>query len=87
MLVVRSTRVILPEGERAASLHIDNGVIERIVEYVSEDPTGAQVFNAADRVVSPGLVDTHVHINEPGRTDWEGFDTATRAGATMIGSA
>jgi allantoinase len=81
VLVVRSTRVILPEGERAASLHIDNGVIERIVEYVSEDPTGAQVFNAADRVVSPGLVDTHVHINEPGRTDWEGFDTATRAGA------
>jgi allantoinase len=81
VLVVRSTRVVLPEGERAASLHIDNGVIERIEEYVSEDPTGAKVFNAADLVVSPGLVDTHVHVNEPGRTEWEGFDTATRAGA------
>jgi len=73
--------VVLPEGERAASLHIDNGVIERIVEYGSDDPTGAKVFNAADLVVSPGIVDTHVHINEPGRTEWEGFDTATRAGA------
>ena len=73
--------MVLPEGERAASLHIDNAVIERIVEYGSDDPTGAKVFNAADLVVSPGLVDTHVHINEPGRTEWEGFDTATRAGA------
>jgi allantoinase len=71
----------LPEGERAASLHINNGIIERIVEYVSEAPTGANVFDAADRVVSPGIVDTHVHINEPGRTEWEGFDTATRAAA------
>ena len=81
MLVVRSKRVILPEGERPASLHIENGVIERIVEYASDDPTGAKVFNAADLVVSPGLVDTHVHINEPGRAEWEGFDTATRAAA------
>ena len=81
VLVVRSNRVILPEGERSASLHIENGVIERIVEYASDDPTGARVFNAADLVVSPGLVDTHVHINEPGRSEWEGFDTATRAAA------
>jgi allantoinase len=81
MLVVRSQRVVLPEGERAAALHIRNGVIERIVEYASEDPTGAKVFNVPDLVISPGLVDTHVHINEPGRSDWEGFDTATRAAA------
>jgi allantoinase len=39
------------------------------------------VFNVPDLVISPGLVDTHVHINEPGRTEWEGFDTATRAAA------
>jgi allantoinase len=62
-------------------LHIENGVIERIAEYGSDDPTGAKLFNAGHDVVSPGLVDTHVHINEPGRTDWEGFDTATRAAA------
>ena len=81
MLVVRSQRIVLPEGERAAALHIDDGVIERIVEYASDDPTGATVFNVPDLVVSPGLVDTHVHIDEPGRTEWEGFDTATRAAA------
>ena len=81
MLVVRSRRVVLPEGERAAALHIVNGIIERIVEYASDHPTGATVFNVPDLVISPGLVDTHVHINEPGRGDWEGFDTATRAAA------
>ena len=81
VLVVRSRRVVLPEGERAAALHIDDGIIERIVEYDSDDPTGAKVFNVPDLVVSPGLVDTHVHVNEPGRTEWEGFDTATRAAA------
>ena len=79
MLVVRSNRVILPEGERAAALYVNDGVIERIVEFDSDDPTGARVFNVPDLVVSPGIVDTHVHINEPGRADWEGFDTATRA--------
>jgi allantoinase len=81
VLVVRSNRIVLPEGERSAALHISGGVIERIVEYESEDPTGARVFNVPDQVISPGLVDTHVHINEPGRTEWEGFDTATRAAA------
>ena len=81
MLVVRSNRVILPEGERAAALHIRDGVIEQILEFGSEDPTGAKVFNVPDLVVSPGIVDTHVHVNEPGRSEWEGFDTATRAAA------
>ena len=81
MLVVRSQRVVLPEGERAAALLIDEGKIERIVEYSSDDPTGASVFDVPELVVSPGLVDTHVHINEPGRSEWEGFDSATRAAA------
>ena len=81
MLVVRSKRVVLPEGERAAAILIERGLIERIVEFESDDPTGAKVFNVPDLVVSPGVVDTHVHINEPGRSEWEGFDTATRAAA------
>ena len=81
MLVVRSQRVVLPEGERAASLHISDGLIVRIEAFESEDPTGAKVFNVPDLVVSPGIVDTHVHVNEPGRTEWEGFDTATRSAA------
>jgi allantoinase len=81
MLVLRSTRMLLPEGERPAALQIENGVITRVATHRSEDPTGASIFDAGDLVVSPGLVDTHVHVNEPGRTAWEGFDTATRAAA------
>jgi allantoinase len=81
MLVVRSKRVVLPEGERAAALHIVRGTIARVADYESADPAGAEVFAASDCVVSPGVVDSHVHVNEPGRTEWEGFDTATRAAA------
>jgi allantoinase len=67
--------VVLPDSVRAASIHIENGRIGRI----SDDRTGAYDFG--DLVISPGIVDTHVHINEPGRTEWEGFDTGTRAAA------
>src|SRR4051812_43613346 len=81
VLVVRSHRVVLPEGERSAALHIAGGIIERIDAFDSSHPAGARVFNVPDLVVSPGIVDTHVHINEPGRAEWEGFDTATRAAA------
>jgi len=81
VLVVRSKRVVFPDGERPAALHIDRGVIDRITPYDADHPAGAQVFDVSDLVVSPGIVDTHVHVNEPGRTDWEGFDTATRAAA------
>jgi allantoinase len=81
VLVIRSRRVVLPEGERAATLHIRDGVIEQINEFTAEDPTGARIFNVPNLVVSPGIVDTHVHVNEPGRSEWEGFDTATRAAA------
>src|SRR4030095_7774608 len=57
--------------------------IARIGPY--EDLSGSsedERYDAGDLVVSPGIVDTHVHINEPGRTGWEGFDTATRAAAS-----
>ncbi len=81
MLIVRSTRVVLPHGVRPATLQIENGVVQRIGDYPGEDPAGADVYDAGDLVVSPGLVDTHVHINEPGRTAWEGFESATRAAA------
>jgi allantoinase len=69
--------VITPEGVRAASIHIADGKIERVASY--EDATDA--WDAGDSIVMPGIVDTHVHVNEPGRTEWEGFDTATRAAA------
>jgi allantoinase len=79
-LIVRGKRVITPEGERAAAIHVRAGAIAAISAY-GEVPTGSTVHEAGDLVVMPGVVDTHVHINEPGRTDWEGFSSATRAAA------
>jgi allantoinase len=64
-----------------ASIHIQNGIITAIADY-NHIPRGFVIATAAsDSIVMPGLVDTHVHINEPGRTEWEGFATATRAAA------
>ena len=72
--------MITPEGERAAAIYIRDGVIANVGRFEEVRP-GCPVYEAGDSVVIPGLVDTHVHINEPGRTDWEGFSTATRAAA------
>ena len=83
-LVVRGRRVITPEGERAAAIHIRDGVITAISAF-DDISAAANVHEAGDSVVLPGLVDTHVHINEPGRTEWEGFVTATRAAAARGG--
>jgi allantoinase len=69
-----------PQGERAASVHVVDGTIERVGAF-EDVPVGSDVVGAGDLVLLPGLVDTHVHVNEPGRTEWEGFDTATRAAA------
>ncbi|MGH7492640.1 MAG: allantoinase AllB [bacterium] len=79
-LIIRGRRVVTPEGVRPAAVVIKSG---KIVEVLSRAPdTGAcPVEEIGDRVVMPGLIDAHVHINEPGRTEWEGFETATRAGA------
>jgi allantoinase len=75
-LVLRSRRVMLPDGERAAAVCVTGGRIEAIESY--EAVPGQDLDDA---VLLPGLVDTHVHVNEPGRTEWEGFATATRAAA------
>jgi allantoinase len=80
-LVIRGKTVVLPESIAPASIHISDGVITAIKSYESV-PTGCELIQAdAESLVMPGLVDTHVHINEPGRTEWEGFATATRAAA------
>jgi len=79
-LIVRGRRVLTPEGERAAAIQIRGGVIAGISEF-EDVGAGCGVYEAGDLAVMPGLVDTHVHINEPGRTEWEGFATATRAAA------
>jgi allantoinase len=80
-LVLRSTRVITPEGTCAASVQVAGGTITAVLPYDAPVPDGARLEDVGDHVVLPGLVDTHVHVNDPGRTEWEGFWTATRAAA------
>src|SRR5262249_22880204 len=80
-LVIRGRRVVTENSVGPASLHVTRGYISSI--SIFEDvPAGCELIEAApESIVMPGLVDTHVHVNEPGRTDWEGFETATRAAA------
>lgn len=75
---IQSDRVVLPEGVRAACIVINEGRIERVTGKRQDLD---QVLDCGNAVILPGLVDSHVHVNEPGRTDWEGFETATRAAA------
>jgi allantoinase len=74
-VILASRRVVFPDGERPASVHVANGRITDIGPY---DGSGEDLGGLA---LLPGLVDTHVHVNEPGRTEWEGFASATRAAA------
>ena len=79
-LIIRGKRLVLADGVRPASVHITDGKIERIGKW--DDVFGdAKLTDAGDSVVMPGNVDAHVHVNEPGRTEWEGYATATRAAA------
>jgi allantoinase len=80
-LVIRGKRVVTEDSVGPASVHITRHYISAI--SIWEDvPAGCKLIEAApESIVMPGLVDTHVHVNEPGRADWEGFDTATRAAA------
>ncbi|MEW2060603.1 MULTISPECIES: allantoinase AllB [unclassified Streptomyces] len=80
-LVLRSTRVVTPEGTRPAAVAVAGGTIDAVLPYDADVPAGARLEDFGDDVLLPGLVDTHVHVNDPGRTEWEGFWTATRAAA------
>ena len=79
-LIVCGERVVLPSGMRPASIHVRDGTIVDVAEY-RDRPASVPVVDAGALVVLPGLVDTHVHLNDPGRADWEGFDSGTRAAA------
>lgn len=74
MPTLRSTRVVVGSEIRPATVRHESGVIVQVGSGLADEDYG-------DLVIMPGLVDSHVHVNEPGRADWEGFDTATRAAA------
>jgi allantoinase len=78
-VIIRSLRVVLPGGIGPAEIEVSDGKIVAI--RTDGFSTRDAVVDAGNRLVLPGLVDTHVHINEPGRTDWEGFESATRSAA------
>jgi allantoinase len=83
---LRSTRVLLPTGVQPADVHVRDGRIASIA-LLNESPAADEprssdpVHDLGHLLLMPGLVDTHVHVNEPGRTEWEGFETATAAAA------
>jgi allantoinase len=74
---LRSTAVVTPAGVRPALLVLDHG---RLADVLPPDaPFAGPVLDLGDAAILPGVIDPHVHLNEPGRTEWEGFDTGTRA--------
>jgi allantoinase len=79
-LVIRSRRVVLPDGERPAAVAVSDGRIAAVADQGAALGTAEEV-DLGGVALLPGLVDSHVHVNEPGRTEWEGFATATRAAA------
>ena len=78
--VLRGDRVVLPDGERRAAIHVSHGRIAAIAAH-DDVPAGWPVVDAGGAAILPGVVDSHVHVNEPGRTEWEGFESATKAAA------
>lgn len=80
-LVIRGRRVATLDALGPAAIHIRDGRIAAVASF-AEVPDGCALVEADEEsIIMPGLVDTHVHVNEPGRTEWEGFWTATRAAA------
>lgn len=77
---VRASRIVTPSGEIAGAIRIVDGKIAELID-AAHVHAGAEGIDAGSAVVMPGIVDTHAHLNQPGRTEWEGFVTATRAAA------
>ena len=76
-----SRRVVTPEGVRPAAVVVYGEQIREVVAPEQVPAGVAEIEDFGDAAILPGLVDSHVHINDPGRADWEGFETATRAAA------
>ena len=74
---IKSTNIVTPSGIVKGLIIINNGTITDILSYNSVVP--GPVIDMGNKVVMAGIIDPHIHINEPGRTHWEGFNTATKA--------
>ena len=79
-LVIRAKRAVFPDGIRPAVVVVDDERITALLEDGAAVEAREEIVVPDDQVLMPGLVDTHVHVNEPGRTPWEGYESATRAG-------
>ena len=78
-LVLRARRAVLPDGTRPATVVVDDGRITALLGPGADVSAREEIIVPDDQVLMPGLVDSHVHVNEPGRTAWEGYESATRA--------
>ncbi len=74
-------RVITPDGIRPAAILVKGEQIEAVVSPDQVPGEGYKIHDFGGAAILPGLIDSHVHINDPGRAEWEGFETATRAAA------
>lgn len=87
MIAIKSERVVLPDGIMPAVIILADGIIQDVLQNLPDQFVG-EIIDAGNNIVMPGVIDPHVHINEPGRTEWEGFETATKAavagGVTML---
>ena len=77
-LALHSKRIITIDGETDATIFINNGKISNVIKGSPENYSG-EIVEAGNKIIMAGVIDPHVHINEPGRTEWEGFETATKA--------
>jgi allantoinase len=77
---IRSSRIVTPGGVCPGTVVIGEGKILAVMT-TSEDLADVQIYDVGDGMLLPGLVDVHAHLNEPGRTEWEGFATGTKAAA------
>lgn len=78
-LVIRAKRAVFPDGIRPAVVVVDDERITALLEDGAAVEAREEIVVPDDQVLMPGLVDSHVHVNEPGRTPWEGYESATRA--------
>jgi allantoinase len=81
-VVIRGGTVVTPTGEAQGDVVVgDDGRVAAVVEAGTADASGVASIDAGGLLVLPGMIDAHVHFDEPGRADWEGFDTGSAAAA------